>query len=120
MAQAKAVGADRVELYTETYAAAWGTPEHGAQLQSYAVAARAALDVGLGLNAGHDLNQGNLPLVDPNPVAAGGADVIIELVGAPNFPANIKALALRGRIVIVGVGLIVRKRKTAARRCDLG
>lgn len=61
MAAAKAVGADRVELYTEPYAAAWGTPEAAQQLQVYAAAARAALDAGLGINAGHDLNRDNLP-----------------------------------------------------------
>ncbi len=61
MAAARAVGADRVELYTEPYAASWSTPEHAAQLQRYATAAQAALDVGLGLNAGHDLNRDNLP-----------------------------------------------------------
>ena len=61
MAAACAVGADRVELYTEPYAAAWGTPRQSEQLQRYAAAARAALDVGLGLNAGHDLNRENLP-----------------------------------------------------------
>ena len=61
MAGARAVGADRVELYTEPYAASWGTPEHPLQLQRYAAAAQAALDVGLGLNAGHDLNRDNLP-----------------------------------------------------------
>ena len=60
MAAARAVGADRVELYTEPYAAAWGTPEQAAQLQRYAVAAQAALDAGLGVNAGHDLNLHNL------------------------------------------------------------
>ncbi len=60
MAAAKAVGADRVELYTEPYAAAWGTPEQGAQLARFADAAQAALDVGLGVNAGHDLNRDNL------------------------------------------------------------
>ena len=60
MAGAKAVGADRVELYTEPFAAAWGTPAQGAQLQRFAQAAQAALDVGLGVNAGHDLNQDNL------------------------------------------------------------
>ena len=60
MVAAKAVGADRVELYTEPYAAAWGTPEQGAQLQRFAVAAQAALDAGLGINAGHDLNRDNL------------------------------------------------------------
>jgi len=61
MAAARAVGADRVELYTEPYAAAWGTPDQAAQLQRYAAAAQAALDAGLGVNAGHDLNQDNLP-----------------------------------------------------------
>jgi putative PIG3 family NAD(P)H quinone oxidoreductase len=37
-------------------------------------------------------------------VEAGPFDVILELVGAPNFPGNLEALALRGRIVIIGVG----------------
>ncbi|MGN1055182.1 MAG: pyridoxine 5'-phosphate synthase [Comamonas sp.] len=60
MAAAKAVGADRVELYTEPYAAAWGTPEQAQQLERYAQAAQAALDVGLEVNAGHDLNRDNL------------------------------------------------------------
>lgn len=60
MAAAKAVGADRVELYTEPYAAAWHTAERDAQLERYRAAAQAALDVGLGVNAGHDLNRDNL------------------------------------------------------------
>jgi pyridoxine 5-phosphate synthase len=60
MAAAKAVGADRVELYTEPYAAAWGTPDQAAQLARFAQAARAALDAGLEVNAGHDLNRDNL------------------------------------------------------------
>ena len=60
MAAAKAVGADRIELYTEPFAAAWGTKEQGAQLQRFAAAAQAALDAGLGVNAGHDLNLHNL------------------------------------------------------------
>jgi pyridoxine 5-phosphate synthase len=60
MAAAKAVGADRVELYTEPFAAAWGTLTQDAQLKRFAQAAQAALDAGLGINAGHDLNQDNL------------------------------------------------------------
>ena len=60
MAGAKAVGADRVELYTEPYAAAWGTVDQNAQLQRFAASAKAALDAGLGVNAGHDLNRDNL------------------------------------------------------------
>lgn len=54
-------GADRVELYTEPYARAFGTRDESAELKRYAAAARAALDAGLGVNAGHDLNQQNLP-----------------------------------------------------------
>jgi pyridoxine 5-phosphate synthase len=60
MAAARAVGADRVELYTEPYAAAHGTPQGSAQLLRFASAARAALDAGLAVNAGHDLNRDNL------------------------------------------------------------
>lgn len=60
MAAARAVGADRVELYTEPYAAAWGHVRQGAELQRYASAAQAALDAGLGINAGHDLSRDNL------------------------------------------------------------
>lgn len=60
MAAAKAVGADRVELYTEPYAAAWHTQDRQTQLERYRAAARAALDAGLGVNAGHDLNRENL------------------------------------------------------------
>ena len=60
MAWAKSVGADRVELYTEPFAAAWGTSAQSAQLDRFAKAAQAAFDVGLGVNAGHDLNRDNL------------------------------------------------------------
>ena len=60
MAAARAVGADRVELYTEPYAAAHGTPRQAQELARFAAAARAALAAGLGVNAGHDLNRGNL------------------------------------------------------------
>jgi pyridoxine 5-phosphate synthase len=60
MAAAKALGADRVELYTEPYAAAHGGADQATQLQRFAAAARAARDVGLDVNAGHDLNRDNL------------------------------------------------------------
>ena len=62
MAAAKAVGADRVELYTETYAAAWGTPQQEAVLAQFQRTAQAALEAGLEVNAGHDLNRDNLAL----------------------------------------------------------
>ena len=63
MAAARAAGADRVELYTEPYAAAHASGD-GTRLQTeltrYAAAARAAHAAGLQVNAGHDLNQANL------------------------------------------------------------
>ena len=60
MAAARAVGADRVELYTEPYAQSWGGPTLQQQTDRYAEAARAARDAGLGVNAGHDLSRDNL------------------------------------------------------------
>ncbi len=60
MAAAKAVGADRVELYTEGYAASRGTSRAAAVLALYAESARAAQAAGLEVNAGHDLSRDNL------------------------------------------------------------
>jgi len=60
MTLAREVGADRVELYTEPYAAAHGTAGQAPQLERFAAAARAAAAAGLGVNAGHDLNRANL------------------------------------------------------------
>ena len=54
-------GADRIELYTEPYAAAFARGDPRA-LAGYAASARRAQDLGLGVNAGHDLNRDNLPL----------------------------------------------------------
>ncbi len=60
-AAAGEIGADRVELYTEPYASAFRAGEGVDEiLQQYAYAARAAVDAGLGVNAGHDLNLDNL------------------------------------------------------------
>ena len=60
MRAVRQVGADRVELYTESYARAHGTAEQAAVLAGFTATAQAALRVGLGLNAGHDLNRINL------------------------------------------------------------
>ena len=60
MQHAAAAGADRVELYTEPYAQAFGTSTQTQMLQRYAAAAEAALRIGVGVNAGHDLNRNNL------------------------------------------------------------
>lgn len=60
MAQARALGADRIELYTEPYARAFGTALEASELARYRAAAEAALAAGMGVNAGHDLNLANL------------------------------------------------------------
>ncbi|HKO67979.1 MAG TPA: pyridoxine 5'-phosphate synthase, partial [Burkholderiaceae bacterium] len=60
MQYAATAGADRVELYTEPYAKAFGTPEQAKVLALYTASAEAAIRVGLGINAGHDLNRDNL------------------------------------------------------------
>lgn len=54
------VGADRVELYTGPYAWAWGTPDQDAARADVFAAASAAVDAGMGVNAGHDLDRHNL------------------------------------------------------------
>ena len=56
---AAACGADRVELYTASYAEAFPRDREAA-VAPFVAAAEAARDCGLGLNAGHDLNLDNL------------------------------------------------------------
>ena len=60
MMAAKEIGADRVELYTESYARAFDTAAERASLLAYSQSAQAAQAAGLGVNAGHDLNRDNL------------------------------------------------------------
>jgi pyridoxine 5-phosphate synthase len=61
---AASVGADRVELYTEPFARAFGRGRQDAttSFQSYVAAAELAHSLGLGVNAGHDLDLENLTL----------------------------------------------------------
>ena len=54
-------GADRIELYTETSAQAWGGQARGRVLDGYREVAGLAQAAGLGVNAGHDLDLDNLP-----------------------------------------------------------
>ncbi len=61
MAPLADLGADRVELYTEHYARALGTPQQDEVVARYRNTALAAQREGLGVNAGHDLNLANLP-----------------------------------------------------------
>ncbi len=60
MQLAKDIGADRVELYTEAYANAYGKEGAEAVLAQYQQAAQAAVMAGLGVNAGHDLDLNNV------------------------------------------------------------
>jgi pyridoxine 5-phosphate synthase len=59
---AAAVGGDRVELYTEPFARAFETGGGEASFNAYAAAAELAHSLGLGVNAGHDLDLKNLQL----------------------------------------------------------
>jgi pyridoxine 5-phosphate synthase len=58
-ASAKRTGTDRIELYTEAYAAGYAKNKE-AVLQPCVSAAKFASDLGFGINAGHDLNTENL------------------------------------------------------------
>ncbi len=62
---AKMTGADRVELYTEPYAANYFKNRQRA-IEPYIVAAKIAEEIGLGLNAGHDLSLDNLRFFSQN------------------------------------------------------
>jgi pyridoxine 5-phosphate synthase len=57
---AKAVGTDRVELYTESYAKEFGIGNWELGIRPFIAAATKANELGLGINAGHDLDLHNL------------------------------------------------------------
>lgn len=57
---ARSTGTDRIELYTESYAKQYATGNHQSAISSYITAAKKANDLGLGINAGHDLDLQNL------------------------------------------------------------
>ncbi len=63
MKAAAATGVDRVEIYTEPYASAWGKPELKTELARVKATAQAAVAHGMQVNAGHDLNLRNTPLL---------------------------------------------------------
>lgn len=62
---AKKTGTDRIELYTEAYAKGY-TADRAKAIAPYARAAKAAASLGLGVNAGHDLNLENLRYFSEN------------------------------------------------------
>lgn len=57
---ARQLGADRIEMYTEPYAKGYSNGDARA-VDPYAATSRRAEELGLGVNAGHDLNLDNLP-----------------------------------------------------------
>jgi pyridoxine 5-phosphate synthase len=59
---AASIGGDRVELYTEPFAREFDAQRGASSVKAYAAAAELAQSLGLGVNAGHDLNLRNLPL----------------------------------------------------------
>jgi pyridoxine 5-phosphate synthase len=58
---AATTGTDRIELYTESYAKAFEAGKKEEIIQAYISAAEKAKQLGLGINAGHDLDRHNLP-----------------------------------------------------------
>jgi pyridoxine 5-phosphate synthase len=101
MPACKAIGADRVELYTETWASAFGTAHEATVLAQFKATAEAARNAGLGVNAGHDLTQANLrPFIAAMPfiaeVSIGHAFVsdALEVGYAQAVAAYLTALAL--------------------------
>jgi pyridoxine 5-phosphate synthase len=92
---AKALGADRVELYTEPYARAFerGASTARAELSRYVRAATLAHSLGLGVNAGHDLDLENLPL----------------FVTVPHLDEVSSGHALVSRALFVGLEQVVKE-----------
>ena len=63
---AAATGTDRIELYTESYAAGFAKGEKEKAIAPFIKAATKAKELGLGINAGHDLDQHNLQYLHQN------------------------------------------------------
>lgn len=90
---AAAIGADRVELYTEPFARAFAAGDGAASFATYAAAAELAHSLGLGINAGHDLDLENLPLFR----------------GLPHLDEVSIGHALISRALFVGLDAVVRE-----------
>lgn len=60
LAEVPSVEADRIELYTEDYASQFGTANEKITFERYMATALKAQELGIGVNAGHDLNLANL------------------------------------------------------------
>jgi pyridoxine 5-phosphate synthase len=89
------MGADRVELYTEPYARAFERGPQAAHdsFRKYASAAELASDLGVGVNAGHDLDLRNLTLFRT----------------LPHLDEVSIGHALISRAIFVGLGRVVKE-----------
>ena len=92
---AKAMGADRVELYTEPFARAFerGPAAAGASFAHYVAASSLAFELGVGVNAGHDLDLRNLTLFRT----------------LPHLDEVSIGHALISRAIFVGLGRVVKE-----------
>lgn len=90
---AAALGADRIELYTEPFAIAFAAGEGAAAAARYGAAAELAHGLGLGINAGHDLDLDNLVLFR----------------GLPHLDEVSIGHALISRALFVGLDTVVRE-----------
>jgi pyridoxine 5-phosphate synthase len=63
---AKLTGTDRIELYTESYAAAYSSGRKEEGILPFSAAATKAYELGMGINAGHDLDLNNLAFFAKN------------------------------------------------------
>jgi pyridoxine 5-phosphate synthase len=63
MAAVAKTGVDRIEIYTEPYASAWGKPELVKELERVKLTSQAAVAHGMKANCGHDLDLRNTPLL---------------------------------------------------------
>ena len=92
---AKTMGADRVELYTEPFARAFerGPAAAAASFEKYAAASQLAFALGVGVNAGHDLDLKNLTLFKT----------------LPHLDEVSIGHALVGRAIFVGLGKVVKE-----------
>jgi pyridoxine 5-phosphate synthase len=92
---AKTMGADRVELYTEPFARAFerGPDAAAASFEKYAAASQLAFDLGVGVNAGHDLDLKNLTLFRT----------------LPHLDEVSIGHALIARAIFVGLGRVVKE-----------
>jgi len=104
IALAKELGAERVEIYTEPYAAAFGTERGAQELGRVRESARAATRAGLGVNAGHDLTLLNLP-----PLAREVPEILEVSIGH----------ALIADALYLGLAEAVRRYRRAAEGLDV-